>query len=224
MTTEVIRWRVKAVMAAVALSLVPAVPTIAAAQDAPLPTLAPAPPPEAPTAQSGTGDVPLTTAQKYSTTARWSFAVIQYPWYATVAGVSEATHGEAGYGFGFTGYGKRYATAFADGTIQNFMVEAVLPSMLHADPRYFPTGTGTVAHRIGYAVSRLVVTPLDSGRQTVNISELAGTGLAATLAIRYHPREDRTAAGTLSLWRRMIVFDALANLLKEFWPDLLGKF
>jgi hypothetical protein len=38
---------------------------------------------------------------------------------------------------GATGYAKRYGAQFADGTIENFMTKAILPSLLHQDPRYF---------------------------------------------------------------------------------------
>jgi hypothetical protein len=35
---------------------------------------------------------------------------------------------------------KRYAVSFADQTIENFMTEAVVPSLLKQDPRYFRLG------------------------------------------------------------------------------------
>jgi hypothetical protein len=163
---------------------------------------------------------PLTTGEKYKLVAQGSFDIVEYPWYAVLAGISQVNNSEPGYGLGFRAYGKRYAASFADGTIENFMVGAVLPSMWHEDPRYYQLGTGGVAHRIGYSVSRIFVTRTDSGHAAFNFSEIVGGGIAAGLANTYHPKGDRTLANTLSVWRTLIGYDALTMLMKEFWPDL----
>jgi hypothetical protein len=83
---------------------------------------------------------PLTTKQKFSVVARSSFDYVVYPWYGFLAGISQAENSEPGFGQGFGGYGKRFASALADGTIENFMTGAVLPSLLHQDPRFFSRG------------------------------------------------------------------------------------
>jgi hypothetical protein len=167
---------------------------------------------------------PLTTKQKYALVTEGSFDVVEYPWYAVLAGISQVNDSEPGFGLGWTGYAKRYGAAFADGTIENYMVGAVLPSILHEDPRYYQLGTGNVAHRIGYAVSRIFVTRTDSGHARVNFSEILGSGLAAGMANGYHPRGDRTLPNTLSVWRTMVGYDTLTTLTKEFWPDLRRLF
>ena len=97
---------------------------------------------------------PLTTGEKFKVVARGSFDKIQFPWYALLAGLSQAENSEPGYGQGWEGYGKRYASAFADGTIENFMTSAIFPSVFHQDPRYFVRGTGGFWKRTGYAISR----------------------------------------------------------------------
>jgi hypothetical protein len=141
-----------------------------------------------------------------------------------LAGISQANDSEPGYGLGWKGYAKRYGASFADGTIENYMVGAVMPSILHEDPRYYQMGSGRVARRIGYAGSRMFVTRTDSGHTTVNLSEIVGSGLAAGMANGYHPRGDRTLSNTLSVWRTMIGYDTLTTLTKEFWPDLRRLF
>ena len=98
---------------------------------------------------------PLTVGQKFKVVARGSFDPIQIPWYAALAGISQAENSEPGYGQGAEGYGKRFGAAFADGTIENFMTGAVLPSLLHQDPRFFQKSDGTFWHRkIGRASCR----------------------------------------------------------------------
>ncbi|HTV57078.1 MAG TPA: hypothetical protein VMI06_19455, partial [Terriglobia bacterium] len=87
---------------------------------------------------------PLTTGQKFKTVTRAAFDYVEFPWYGALAGISQAENSEAGYGQGASGYAKRYGAAFADGTIENFWVNAILPSTLHQDPRYFQMGKGSV--------------------------------------------------------------------------------
>jgi len=99
---------------------------------------------------------PLTAGQKFKVVARGSFDYILIPWYAALAGISQAENSEPGYGQGAEGYGKRFGAAFADGTIENFITGAILPSVLHQDPRFFQESDGTFLHRTGYAISRIL--------------------------------------------------------------------
>jgi hypothetical protein len=99
---------------------------------------------------------PLTARGKFKVVARSSFDYVQVPWYGFLAGVSQAENSEPGYGQGAEGYGKRFGAAYADGTIENFMTGAVLPSLLHQDPRFFQSSEGGFARRTGYAVSRIL--------------------------------------------------------------------
>src|SRR6204780_4241321 len=118
---------------------------------------------------------PLTTGQKFKVVARGSFDKVEFPWYGVLSGISQAENSEPGYGQGAEGYAKRYASAFADGTIENFMVNAVVPSVMHTDPRYYKLGTGGFVHRTGYALSRLLITRTDSGHNTFNYGEVGGS-------------------------------------------------
>jgi hypothetical protein len=70
---------------------------------------------------------------------------------------------------------------FADGTIENFTTQAIFPSILHQDPRYFQSGQGGVKRRILYAVGRIFVTRSDSGQSELNYSEFLGSTTAAII-------------------------------------------
>jgi len=167
---------------------------------------------------------PLTTGEKFKVVARGSFDYVEFPWYAALAGISQAQNSEAGYGQGAAGYGKRYGAAFADGTIENFMVGAVFPSLLKQDPRFYQSGHGTFWHRSGYAISRIFVTRTDSGHEQFNFSEFLGSALAAGICTySYHPRADRTLANTASVWGTQVGYDMLTIVVKEFWPDIRRK-
>jgi hypothetical protein len=196
------------------------------------------------TLENGGKVPPLTSAQKFKVVARGSFDKIEFPWYGILSGISQAENSEPGYGQGWEGYGKRYASAFADGTIENFMVAAVMPSILHQDPRFFQTSQGTFSHRAGYAVSRIVVTRTDSGHSQFNYSEIIGSALSAAISTNsYHPRafisrrwdpttnmvtyvhnaSSRTLSNTLSVWGTQIAYDTITIVIKEFWPDIHRK-
>ncbi len=181
---------------------------------------------------------PLTAKQKFSVVARSSFDYVQYPWYGFLAGISQAENSEPGFGQGAAGYGKRFASAFADGTIENFMTGAVLPSLLHQDPRFFQSGKGSFTRRAGYAVSRTFVTRTDSGNAQFNYSEIVGSALSAAISTNtIHPgsriiatksgprfyRSDRTLTNTASVWGSQLGYDTITIVVKEFWPDIHRK-
>src|ERR1700678_3793944 len=163
---------------------------------------------------------PMTAAQKYKVAVRSSFDYVQFPWYAALAGISQAQNSEPGYGQGAEGYAKRFGSAFADGTIENFMVNAVVPSVLHTDPRYYQLGKGGFVRRTGYALSRLFITRTDSGHDTFNFGEILGSGMGAAISTySYHPAADQTFSNTASVWGTQVAYDAIRILVNEFWPQ-----
>ena len=167
---------------------------------------------------------PLTTKQKFAVVTRSSFDYIEIPWYAFVSGISQAENSEPAYGQGAEGYGKRFGTAFADGTIENYMTAAVLPALLRQDPRFYQLGKGGFWHRTGYALSRLVITRSDSGSKQFNFSEIAGSAAAAFICnYSYHPQDDQNVPNALSVWSTQVGYDAIAIVVKEFWPDIRRK-
>lgn len=167
---------------------------------------------------------PLTSEQKFKVTLRSSFDPIELFWHASLAGIEQAGNSEPGYGQGMEGYAKRFASHFADGTIENVMTSAVVPSLLHQDPRYFQSGKGSFWRRSGYAISRLVVTRTDSGQSQFNYSEIFGSAASASIStFTYHPRGDRYLGNAASVWASEIGWDALSFAIKEFWPDIRRK-
>src|SRR5215469_9693880 len=168
---------------------------------------------------------PLTVGQKFKLQARSQFDYFEIPWYGILAGFSQARNTSAGYGQGAAGYGKRYAQEWSDGTIENFMVGAVFASALRQDPRYYVLGKGSFRHRLGYSISRIVVTRSDSGRAEFNASQIFGGATAAGISTySYHPRDQRTLRNAASLWGTQIGLDIFTQGIKEFWPDIHRRF
>jgi hypothetical protein len=175
------------------------------------------------TVENGKQVPPLTTRQKYHESIRESFDYVDYAWYGFLAELSQANNGDPGYGRGALGYAKRYSAEFADGTIENIFTSAVFPVLLHEDPRYYQMGTGGALRRMGYSVSRTVVTRTDDGHQRFNFSEILGSGVAALLSNAYHVAGDRGVALTLNSWWGLVAYDTGQTVVREFWPDIHRK-
>ena len=175
------------------------------------------------TVENGKQIPPLTTGQKFKLVALGAFDPVEFPYVGVLALIDQAENDDPSYGHGFAGYAKRYGAAFADTAIENFMVGAVFPSLLHQDPRYYQSGKGGFFHRAGYAALRVFITRSDSGKKQFNYSELAGSAVAAALSNTYHPPADRNALNSANIWMTQIWGDAVSFELKEFWPDIRRK-
>jgi hypothetical protein len=101
-----------------------------------------------------------------------------------------------------------------------FLGDFVVASALHEDTRYRRIGESRrLWPRVGYAISRSIVTRTDSGDGTFNWSNVVGTAMSAGLSNAYYPPVSRTAAATLTNWGTSIAGSGLANLMPEFLPD-----
>jgi hypothetical protein len=136
---------------------------------------------------------PLNTKQKFSLQARDIFDPGTLLGVAADAGVEQANNSFAGYGQGAAGYGKRFAADLGDNLIDGFLTEAVFPSILHQDPRYFYQGSGSVKSRLLHAMSWAVIARSDSGHSEPNYSHLFGDLAAGALSNLYYPRANRGA-------------------------------
>lgn len=170
-----------------------------------------------------TGDVqPLTTKRKFYIASKDSF---DYPIYflsAAFAGISQLENQNPSFGQGLKGYAKRYGTAYVDQMVGNMLTEAVFPTLLHEDPRYFRRGSGSTLGRTAYALTRVLVTKTDAGLNRINTSELVGNSVAVAISNAYYPAT-RNAEDNLQKLALQCGTDALSNILKEFWPDIKRK-
>ena len=158
---------------------------------------------------------PETTRESFKLASLSTFDPLVYPFVGAVA--------FAGMGPRRENFAGRYATLFADDAIGNFMTTAVMPSLLHQDSRYFRRGEGGVFSRLSYAASRSVVTRTRDGRAAFNLSEIGGNFAAAGLSNLYYSPADRTMSGTVTRWASQVVWDTVANEMKEFWPDVRAR-
>jgi hypothetical protein len=163
---------------------------------------------------------PQSFKEKFWLATQDSFDYSSFIYEGMLAGVAMAGKSEPSFGQGASGYGNYFAHTFADGTIENYMVEAVVPTLTKEDPRYYTLGKGGFFKRTGYAVSRLLITRKDSGDRTFNISEVVGAGAAAGISNTYYSADTNVWAKTYQRWLSQLVQDAASNIAKEFWPDI----
>ncbi|PYT64546.1 MAG: hypothetical protein DMG35_00030, partial [Acidobacteria bacterium] len=115
-----------------------------------------------------TSNKPLRPRQKLELFADQSIAPSRILASLAGAGISQAANTLPGYGQGADGYAKRFGSSMASGASNHFFGSFVIPSLLHDDPRYFVKLHADLGHRVGYALSRLVVTRKDDGAETAN--------------------------------------------------------
>jgi hypothetical protein len=69
--------------------------------------------------------------------------------------------------------------------------DALLPAILHQDPRFYYRGTGTAISRLLYALSNPILTYGDHGRRQINYSGIGGDLASGALADAYYPSSER---------------------------------
>ncbi len=164
---------------------------------------------------------PPSVSEKWDLFEKETFAPFTLGAAAFNAGVSQMTHSTPLYGRKpWPGYPKRFGSAIGDIVSQNFFGDFLLASAFHEDTRYIRRGPSHKTWaRIGYAVSRSLVTRTDSGSLTFNWSNVLGTAMSAGLSNAYYPPASRTARAAATNWGTDVAGAGFANLLPEFWPD-----
>jgi hypothetical protein len=119
-----------------------------------------------------------------------------------------------------TAYPERFGASIGDIVSQNFWGDFVLASAFHEDTRYRRKGEShKLGPRVGYAISRSVVTRPDAGGSTFNWANVLGTAMSAGLSNAYYPPGSRKASTALTNWATSVAGSGLANLAPEFFPD-----
>jgi hypothetical protein len=158
---------------------------------------------------------PLTAKMKFKLALRTSVDPVTIVGVFFVAGVDQGTD-RPDYVEGAKGFGQRLGATYADGVSDILIGGAILPALLHQDPRYYYQGTGTKKSRAFHAMGSAFICKGDNGRWQPNYSTIGGDLAATALSMTYYPESDRTAwnAGEsflIDTGERMA-----ANLAQEF--------
>jgi hypothetical protein len=133
---------------------------------------------------------PLTAKMKFQLALKTSVDPVTAAGVFGMAGIRQAADSPK-YGQGWGAYGKRFGATAADGFSGIMIGGAILPSLLHQDPRYFYQGSGTTGSRVRHAMFSPFVTRSDSGKSMPNYSSLGGDLASAGISNLYFPRADR---------------------------------
>jgi len=164
--------------------------------------------------------LPLSPGQKFQLFFRsemdpWPFALS-----AIVAGIGQVNDSYPEWGLGARGYAKRFGASYSDAFIGNFFGNAVLPSLLREDPRYFQKGTGPKIRRFLWAASSTVWCRRDKGGWGPNYANVGGNLIGAAIARAYYPPSERDVASTISDGLTVSAEGVVGAEIIEFWPDL----
>jgi len=140
------------------------------------------------------------------------------------AGIGQAKDSNPGYGQGAQGYFKRFGASYTDTFSGNFWGNAVLPIVLHEDPRYFRKGTGSVGSRMLHAALSTVWCRRDDGTWGPNYANVSGNIIAGAISNAYYPAEDRGAGLVFTNALTVTGEGAIGAQLIEFWPDISRRF
>ena len=164
---------------------------------------------------------PMTTREKYILAYHQTVDFSAHFGNAFQAMLQQASNGQPHYGQGWGAYADRFGAAEADQVSFSLFAYALLPQLLHDDPRYFRKRYGSVWSRIKYSASRTVVTRTDAGGRSFNTPLVFGQLLQQSVSTAYYPDEDRTAGRVFQNWGINLAYASAYNVLKEFYPDFL---
>ncbi len=168
---------------------------------------------------------PMSPKQKFALAWKAAIDPTSFVIAGIIAGGEQANNSFPGYGQGAAGYVRRFGAAYGDFFIGTYVSNAILPSVLKQDPRYFYKGTGSIKSRIRYALAMSVITKGDNGNWQPNYSGILGSLAGGAISNLYYPEGSRHGfETTLNNTLIMIGTSAGVNILQEFvFPKVTPK-
>lgn len=171
--------------------------------------------------------VPLTTKLKFQMAYRVSIDPVSFIGAAALAGMNQAGN-TPNYPQGAKGYGERFGAVYADGVTDIMFGGAILPSLLHQDPRYFYQGTGTVKSRMMHAMANPFICRGDNGKPQPNYSSIGGDLISSAISNVYYPQANRGADLVfenllLSTGERMVSSVVQEFVLRKLTPSAKNR-
>jgi hypothetical protein len=163
----------------------------------------------------------LTTGMKFHLAYKSLTNPVFFARVAAWAGVQQAADSPSQWRQGAEGYGKRVGASFADATTAGLIGNAILPSLLHQDPRYFYQGTGTKRSRARHAILAAFICKGDNGAWQPNYSTWGGSLISYSISTAYYPSSDRNAEHVFRGFGIDMGLHVAGSLAQEF---ILNKF
>jgi len=163
---------------------------------------------------------PLTTKMKFDLAYKSLTQPVFLGWTAAWSGIQQAAN-TPNYPQGAVGYGKRLGANLAGGVTEGLIGNAILPSLLHQDPRYYYRGNGTKKSRLAHAMSAPFVCRGDNGHLQPNYSTWGGALISNAIATTYLPGSNRTADHVFGNFGIGLGMHVVSSLAQEF---ILARF
>ena len=157
--------------------------------------------------------VPLSSKLKFQLALKSSTDAVTILGVSFLAGIYQAADLPS-YQQGAAGYAQRVAALYANSVTTIVIGGAVLPSLLHQDPRYFYQGTGSIKSRTRHASFAPFVAKGDNGHLQFNISSVGGDFASGALQNLYYPPSDR-GAGLVFVGVAVATAGRIANTLAQ---------
>jgi len=159
---------------------------------------------------------PMDAKQKFSLALHSIGDPFSFVGAGIAAGIEQAKNIYPGYNQGAAGYGRRFGAAYGDDGISRLLGSAVLPSILHQDPRYFYQGSGTKKSRLRHAIASAVICRGDNGQAEVNYSYIGGSFASGAISNLYYPDGSRGAGLVIANGFLNIAGHAADDVVREF--------
>lgn len=158
---------------------------------------------------------PLTSKMKFQLAVKVMTNPITFAGTGFLAALNQASD-FPDYQQGMKGYGQRFGSIYADGLTDIMVGGAILPSLLHQDPRYFYQGTGTSKSRLLHAMSSPFICKGDNGHWQPNYSSLGGYLASGAVANAYYPQTNRGTGLVLNTFFTDIAGNVADSVIQEF--------
>ena len=133
---------------------------------------------------------PLTAKMKFKLALKVATDPVTAAGVFVVASAKQAGN-TPNYGQGWGAFGERFEAVAGDGFSDIMIGGAILPSLLHQDPRYFYQGTGSTSSRVRHAILSACIATGDNGKWQPNYSTVGGDLASAGIANLYYPKSNR---------------------------------
>jgi hypothetical protein len=138
------------------------------------------------------------------------------------AGYSQLTDSPTEWGQGGDGYSKRVGSSIASSAIRAGLAFG-LDSALHQDPRYYRSDSSGFWPRTKHALRATILTRTDSGGETFSTWRIGSAYGAAFISEQWYPDRYHTVRHGFIGGSTRLGFDAVKNVIAEFWPDMKKK-
>lgn len=171
--------------------------------------------------------VPLTPKLKFELATKVMMDPLTFAGTAFLAAANQVSD-YPDYQQGLKGYGQRFGAIYANDLTDIYVGGAILPTVLHQDPRYFYQGTGTTKSRLLHALSSPVIAHGDNGHLQPNYSSLGGYLASGAIANAYYPETNRGAGlvfNTFAVDFSANVANAVIQefVLRRFTPSMRNR-